>query len=273
MTTHTRPLGRRAKTVTLNVLAVALAAATAVSCTDSGGDEGSDAPGAETSSETAEEPGAEEGPDAQEDSDTADTADTADDAGAQGGSDAPDTADDADAAAAASPGFLEADDLPPDSSGPWTADEVTTGFPEHGGPSWLEEALTDGDAPQRREFRTDLDASATQYAVVQPDESAAADLAARIDEAIERYANGYEEEQPGSTAEHQDFGPLDVGDGARVQGLHTSQDHGANDVSLFAVGRDGDTVTVIRWGRMGDFTTAPVADFQDTATTAVDRLR
>ncbi|WP_326796317.1 hypothetical protein OG946_13310 [Streptomyces sp. NBC_01808] len=269
MTTHARPTGRRTKTVTLNVLAVALAVATAVSCTGSDGDDESGTTGTETTSETTDHPDAEEAPGPQEPETTEDPG-AQDDPRAQEGSD---TADAADASTAASPGFLEADDLPLDSSGPWTADEVTTGFPEHGGPSWLEETLAEGDVPQRREFRTELDAGATQYTVVQPDESAAADLATRLDEAIERYANEYEEQQPASTAEYRDYGTIHVGDGARVQGLHTRQDHGANDVSLYAVGRDGDTVTVVRWGKMGDFTSAPVADFQDTATTAVDRLR
>ncbi|RKN03227.1 hypothetical protein D7319_32005 [Streptomyces radicis] len=149
---------------------------------------------------------------------------------------------------------------------------MTTGLPEYV-PYCVEETLPDGDATRHRAFRTDLDAGAVQITVVRPDASSAAELATLLDAAIEGCATAYEEEYPSSTAEYRDYGTLAVEDGARVHGLHIAQDYGAMDIDLFAVGRDGDTVTFVQWGRLGDFTNAPVADFQDTATTAVDRLR
>jgi hypothetical protein len=49
-------------------------------------------------------------------------------------------------------------------------------------------------------------------------------------------------------------------------------DWGSSDVSLFSVGRDGRTVTYVRWAQMGTFAHAQVADFKATTVTAVNKL-
>lgn len=47
---------------------------------------------------------------------------------------------------------------------------------------------------------------------------------------------------------------------------------GSSDIGLFSVGRDGATVTVVRWGQMGTFQHAQVADFKAMTVTAVNKL-
>ncbi|CAM5226236.1 hypothetical protein SNARM312S_02136 [Streptomyces narbonensis] len=44
------------------------------------------------------------------------------------------------------------------------------------------------------------------------------------------------------------------------------------DIHLFSVGRDGRTVTLVRWGQMGDFEDAPLTAFRTTTKTAVNKL-
>ncbi|WP_220188442.1 hypothetical protein [Streptomyces phytophilus] len=148
---------------------------------------------------------------------------------------------------------------------------MTAGLPESP-PFCLEGLLPDGPATQHREFRTELTIYANQIIAVPGDESAAAELAALLDQAIERCASEYEEKYPGAIAEYRDYGTLSVEDGARVHGLHTSVPQGDSSVVLLAVGRDGDAVTVVRWSDMNDFDRAPVTEFQDTATAAVEGL-
>ncbi|MEU6893562.1 hypothetical protein ABZ934_17520 [Streptomyces sp. NPDC046557] len=41
---------------------------------------------------------------------------------------------------------------------------------------------------------------------------------------------------------------------------------------LYGIGRDGATVTVVKWGRMGTLADAPVAAFKKTTATAVNKL-
>ncbi|MGW7360710.1 hypothetical protein ACWGI0_29805 [Streptomyces sp. NPDC054802] len=44
------------------------------------------------------------------------------------------------------------------------------------------------------------------------------------------------------------------------------------DIALLAVARDGRTVTVVEWGRLGDLDGAPLAGIKQTARTAVAKL-
>ncbi|MEU9519606.1 hypothetical protein [Streptomyces sp. NPDC048224] len=172
---------------------------------------------------------------------------------------------------AAAPRFLSASQLPPHPTSSWTAGPVTDGFPEELGYCVSTEGVPSYDY-RYRQFRTDLDTGAVQLTVVAGTAAQAKALAKHYDDLVRTCADRIEESTPDVEAEGRDYGTLAVEEGARVRGLHTETSWGATDISLFSVGRDGRTVTVVEWGQMGDFTDAPVAAFKKTTTTAVDKL-
>ncbi|MFE5190897.1 hypothetical protein [Streptomyces sp. NPDC056628] len=172
---------------------------------------------------------------------------------------------------AAVPKFLSATQLPPHPTSSWTAGPVTEGFPEGLGLCVSTEGVPSYDY-RNREFWTDLDTGAVQLTVVADSASLAKALAKHYDDLIRTCAERIEASSPDVEAEVRDYGKLPVEEGARVRGLHTETSWGANDVALLSVGRDGNTVTVVKWGQMGDFGDAPVAAFKKTTTTAVNKL-
>lgn len=172
---------------------------------------------------------------------------------------------------AAAPKFLSASQLPPHPTSSWTAGPVTEGFPEELGSCVSTEGVPSYDY-RHRQFRTDLDTSAVQMTVVTDTAAHAKALAKHYDDLIRTCADRIEESSPDVEAEGRDYGNLPVEEGAHVRGLHTETSWGATDISLLSVGRDGRTVTVVKWGQMGDFGNAPVAAFKKTTTTAVDKL-
>ncbi|WP_157968527.1 hypothetical protein [Streptomyces geranii] len=181
----------------------------------------------------------------------------------------------ADAAAAKAatppaPVFLSAAELPPYAASPWTADRVKDGVPDEllsciGG-------TMPGYDSRYRAFRTELDTSARQLTIVVGTEAKAKALATRLDKDFRSCATRIEQSDPETEAEFRDYGSLAVEEGAHVYGLHTRTSYGANDVRLQSVGRDGRTVTVVDWSRLGDFRGVPVAAFKKTTTTAVKKL-
>ncbi|MFC8989921.1 hypothetical protein ACFTXK_31815 [Streptomyces sp. NPDC056956] len=176
----------------------------------------------------------------------------------------------AEPAKAAPPAFLEASELPPHASSDWTAGPVTDGFPPYG-VACLGEVVPAYDY-RHRVFRTDLDTGAAQVTIVTGSAVKGEALAALLNEEIRSCADPIEQKNPDTEAEVRDYGSLPVDDGAQVHGLHTTTSHGASDIDLLSVGRDGRTVTIVSWGQMGTFADAPVADFKTTTTTAVDKL-
>ncbi|MCM2579539.1 hypothetical protein [Streptomyces meridianus] len=172
--------------------------------------------------------------------------------------------------AAPAPAFLATGELPPDPASDWNAGEVTAGLPEV--PVFcLEDALPERRA-SHRQFWTDLDTNAVQVTVVTRSDSAARRLAAMAESSVRNCARDWEQQVPGGTAEWRDFGTMSVEEGAHVYGVGISNPETADDVHLFGVGRDGHTVTVVRWGRMGTFEQADPAAFRATTRTAVDKL-
>ncbi|MEU6547618.1 hypothetical protein [Streptomyces sp. NPDC046859] len=169
---------------------------------------------------------------------------------------------------APAPKFLSASQLPPHPSG-WTAGPVSDGVPEELG-FCFGEALLAYDI-RHRDFRTDLDTNAQQIVVVVGDDAKAKALARRLDQEVRRCALRADAD-PEIEAEYRTYGTLPVEEGARVHGVHTRAAWGATDIGLTSVGRDGGTVTVVRWGQMGDFSDAPVKAFRKTTTTAVGKL-
>ncbi len=174
-------------------------------------------------------------------------------------------------AAAAAPGFLAPKHLPPHATSSWSAGKVTAGLPDPV-PFCFDGELPGGDATWYREFRTDLDTGAVQTTVVSRSAAAARELAAELNQAMTRCAAELEQQDPGITADWKDYGSLPVEEGADVYGVHVASTAGSTDIHLFSVGRDGNAVTVVHWGQLGDFSDAPVAAFRKTTTTAVNRL-
>ncbi|MFI5806780.1 hypothetical protein [Streptomyces sp. NPDC051561] len=172
---------------------------------------------------------------------------------------------------AAAPKFLSASQLPPHPTSSWTAGPVTEGFPEALGLCVSTEGIPSYDY-RHREFRTDLDTSAVQLTVVAGTAAQAKALAKHYDDLIRTCAERVEKSSPDIEAEGRDYGKLPVEEGARVRGLHTETSGGASDVALLSVGQDDRTVTVVKWGQLGDFGNAPVAAFKKTTSTAVAKL-
>jgi hypothetical protein len=174
------------------------------------------------------------------------------------------------ASAAATAAFLEPRQLPPHSSSQWTAGPVVTGLPEY------EVFCLDGALPDRgvsfREYWTEYDTWAVQFVVTSPSESAARTVAATVEKAVRGCAGAYLRENPRGRADWEDYGRIDVEEGAHVYGVHTAHPDSEHGVSLFGVGRDGTTVTVVKWAETGTLAQAPVAAFGKTTATAVDLL-
>lgn len=170
----------------------------------------------------------------------------------------------------APPAFLAAGELPPHPASDWYAGEITDGLPEI--PVFcLEDALPEARA-SHRQFWTEFDTGAVQVTVVTRSDSAARRLAAMAESSVRGCADDWERQIPGGTAEWRDYGTVAVEEGAHVYGVRTSYPDAGNDVHLFGVGRDGRTVTIVRWGQMGTFEHAEVGPFTQTTRTAVDRL-
>ncbi|MEU9414233.1 hypothetical protein [Streptomyces sp. NPDC048272] len=173
-------------------------------------------------------------------------------------------------AAAAAPGFLSGTDLPPHPSSPWYAGKVTKGLPESA-PFCLEGALPAAGS-WHRAFGTDYDTGATQISVRTASNAAAAKLATVSERKVAACAADWLRTTPGGTASWQDYGKLPVEEGAHVYGVHTSVPDSEPGVHLYGIGRDGVTVTVVKWGQMGHLGDAPVPAFKKTTTTAVNKL-
>lgn len=173
------------------------------------------------------------------------------------------------AAAATDPGFLDASNLPKQTGVDWFAGPVTAGTPDPL-PFCYGQSLP-GATSVHRAFWTDLDTSAVQVTIVERDEQRAKDLAALLNKAVRTCASRTQAQDPGTTARYRSLGHLKVEEGVTLHGVRTSTES-SKDVHLFAVGRDGRTVTVVSWGRMGTFADAPVPAFKQTAREAVRKL-
>lgn len=173
------------------------------------------------------------------------------------------------AAAADTPRFLAPSELPPHASSAWYAGPVTAGQPDPL-PMCVGEALPSTSV--HRAYRTDLDTGALQVTVVERDEQRAKDFAALLRKKLDGCAEEMMKQYPDITAKQKYYGKVNAEEGAHVYGVHTAASWGASDINMFSVGRDGRTVTLVHWGRMGDFANAQVTDFRTTTATAVNKL-
>ncbi len=167
------------------------------------------------------------------------------------------------------PAFLDPTELPPHPASAWYAGAVTAGQPDPL-PVCVGEALPS--TASHRRYWTEYDTGALQVTVVERSTRRAKEFAALLREDLAGCAREVMERDPDITATQKYYGRLDVEEGAHVYGVHTVATWGASDIGLFSVGRDGRTVTVVQWGRMGTFADASVAAFRDTTVTAVEKL-
>ncbi|MFD5007008.1 hypothetical protein ACFWMV_29425 [Streptomyces mutabilis] len=167
------------------------------------------------------------------------------------------------------PAFLEPAELPPHPSSDWYAGPVTAGQPDPL-PMCVGEALPS--TASHRRYWTEYDTGALQVTVVERSTQRAREFAALLRADLADCARTVMEQYPDITATQKYYGRLDVEEGAHVYGVHTVAEWGASDINLFSVGRDGRTVTVVKWGQMGTFAHAQVPDFRATTVAAVDKL-
>ncbi|MFF8377047.1 hypothetical protein ACF07V_13055 [Streptomyces sp. NPDC015661] len=174
------------------------------------------------------------------------------------------------AQAAARPAFLSAAQMPA-SSTPWTATPVYTGVPENG--ALCAPYKIPAQNTRYREFTTELDTNGVQITTVARTEADAVKLVDTLRKALAGCGPLLERQNPGLHAVSAYHGKIAVEEGAWVYSLDTDDPQiGITDIHLFSVGRDGRTVTFVRWGQMGDLKDAPVAAFRTTAKTAVNKL-
>lgn len=172
-------------------------------------------------------------------------------------------------AASGTPRFLAPGQLPPHPTSPWYAGPVTAGQPDPL-PICVGEALPS--IATHRAYWTEFDTNALQVTVVERNERRAKEFAALLRKDLADCAEKLMEQYPDMTAAEKYYGRLNVEEGAHVYGIHTVQEWGASDIALFSVGRDGRTVTVVKWAQMGTFEHAQVADFKATTVKAVNKL-
>ncbi|KOU88946.1 hypothetical protein ADK61_02280 [Streptomyces sp. XY66] len=174
------------------------------------------------------------------------------------------------AAAATAPGFLNGTDLPAHPTSAWYAGEITAGLPET--ETFCLDGVLSAAGSWHRAFGTEYDTGAVQVSVRSASPSAAARLVGTLERKVAACAADWLRTTPGGTASWQDHGTLPVEEGAHVYGVHTSIPESEPGVHLYGIGRDGATVTVVKWGQMGDLSQAPVAAFKKTTTRAVNKL-
>ncbi|MFC8289492.1 hypothetical protein ACFUJ0_12055 [Streptomyces sp. NPDC057242] len=175
------------------------------------------------------------------------------------------------AQAAAQPAFLAASQMPP-SSTPWTATQVFAGVPENGGVLCAPYKIP-AQNTRYREFNTELDTNGVQVTTVARTEADAVKLVDTLRKSLAGCGPLLEQQNPGLKAVSAYHGKINVEEGAWVYSLDTADPQiGGTDVHLFSVGRDGRTVTLVRWGQMGDLEDAPLTAFRKTTTTAVNKL-
>ncbi|MFE8974893.1 hypothetical protein ACFYM7_15840 [Streptomyces cyaneofuscatus] len=173
--------------------------------------------------------------------------------------------------AAAQPAFLAASQMPP-SSTPWTATQVFTGVPENGGVLCAPYKIP-AQNTRYREFSTELDTNGVQVTTVARTEADAVKLVDTLRGALAGCGPLLEQQNPGLQATSASHGKLAVEEGAWVYSLDTADPQiGISDIHLFSVGRDGRTVTLVRWGQMGDLEDVPLTAFRTTTKTAVNKL-
>ncbi|MEO3974557.1 hypothetical protein [Streptomyces sp. CAU 1734] len=173
------------------------------------------------------------------------------------------------ATAAPAPKFLTAKQLPAAPT-PWTAGPVQAGTAKE---DFCNAKVAPKASSKHRVFRTEADTGAHQTITVLPTEAKAKALVTKLRTSVAGCLARIQRQYPdleGTTRHH---GRIDIEEGAHVYSIDTHDPEvGSTDISLFSIGRDGRTVTVVGWGQMGDLVHAPLKGFQKTTRTAVAKL-
>ncbi|MFF3561471.1 hypothetical protein ACFYXS_15660 [Streptomyces sp. NPDC002574] len=174
------------------------------------------------------------------------------------------------AAPAPAPKFLAAKELPPHPTSPWFANRVTQGLPDY--PVFCLERVLPSRGAAYREFGTEFDTGALQLTFKTKNTQAARDLATRLRASVRGCAARFERQNPRGDADWKDYGAIGVENGAHVYGVHTAHPDSEHGVALYGIGRDGRTVTVVKWSQIGTLKQAPVTAFKKTTKRAVAKL-
>ncbi|MQS35956.1 hypothetical protein [Streptomyces katsurahamanus] len=170
---------------------------------------------------------------------------------------------------APAPKFLAAKELPA-SQTPWTASKVKEGVAD----DFCTEKIAPKSSSTYRTFRTELDTGAHQTVTVAATGAKAKALVGKLRSSVEDCLGKLKKEYPGLKGTSRYQGKVSVEEGAYVYSIDTADPKsGSDDIRLYSVGRDGRTVTVVGWGRLGDLDGVPLKGFKKTTRTAVAKLR
>lgn len=167
------------------------------------------------------------------------------------------------------PEFLAGTDLPKHPTSAWFAQKVTAGHPEFGA-FCVEDALKTQKTLWHRQYGTEFDTNATQVVVRLGSADEATAFMDVLAHGAALCAENWLEGFPGGTSDSKDYGAPTAD--THVYGVWTSVPESEDGVHLFGIGRSGALVTVVRWGQMGNLNDAPVKAFEQTVTTAVEKL-
>ncbi|MFD9483078.1 hypothetical protein ACFWBX_03575 [Streptomyces sp. NPDC059991] len=168
--------------------------------------------------------------------------------------------------AAEMPGMLEPSDMPPDPFSEWQyagSGMNDLWYCQRPGSPLPEENSWGND------YSTPETAAGYQRVYVLPSEAEAVALTGQLDAAFTGCEAYLEERRPDVDVTYNDYGLVDVEEGAHVYGFGWDGSWSRQNY-LASVGRDGNTVTVVGWE--SNWGTAPVDAFKETTRTAVAKL-
>ncbi|MGQ0467816.1 MAG: hypothetical protein ACT4QG_21165 [Sporichthyaceae bacterium] len=167
--------------------------------------------------------------------------------------------------------FLAAADWPTGSRyGTWNAQGEKDGLrdPEH---FCIKGVLPTADT-EYQSYGSDLEAEGTQFVVDTGSEEDATALATKLNAALDGCVAAYDEEFPGEDTSATKYADLDLGGGVKQSGFFFAPKDSEYHMQLVAVGRVGQTVTVIVLGQGGKADEAPKDAFAATVAKAMEKL-
>lgn len=171
-------------------------------------------------------------------------------------------------AAAGAPGFMRLRDLPRGHS--WSAEGIQQGVP--GGSEFCLGLTIPADFTLYQRYHDDLDASVIEYIHTSTSEADAIAFAKKEKHRIKTCATRWDQHNPDGSSEFESYGSQPVDDGVSSFGVFVYPPQADPSANLFAVGRDGNTVAVVRFGQIGTAGDADVDDFLRTARLATERM-
>ena len=171
-------------------------------------------------------------------------------------------------AMAGAPDFLRTRDLPRGHS--WSAAGVETGVPA--GREFCLSRTIPADSTLYQRYADGLDATVIEYIHTSDSEADAIALVKQETRRLKTCTARWLQHEPNGSAEFKSYGRQPVEDGVSSSGVFTYPPQADPSATLFAVGRDGTTVTIVRFGQIGTSADADVDDFLRSARLATDRM-